>query len=99
MHRRDNVSLVRTRGKVLFIGILLGLALAAFRSESTAAEPPINFLIFLADDQGENDLSCYGHPVLHTPNIDRLATEGMRFDRAFLTISSCSPSRSSILTG
>ncbi|HUT13492.1 MAG TPA: sulfatase [Thermoguttaceae bacterium] len=64
-----------------------------------AAEPPINFVVFLADDQGEGDLSCYGHPVLKTPNIDRLAADGVRFDHAFLTISSCSPSRSSILTG
>jgi len=58
-----------------------------------------NFLIFIADDQGEGDLGCYGHPVLKTPHVDRLAAEGMRFDRAFLTISSCSPSRASILTG
>lgn len=58
-----------------------------------------NVVVFLADDQGEGDLGCYGHPVLRTPNVDRLAAEGMRFDRAFLTISSCSPSRASILTG
>ncbi len=58
-----------------------------------------NVVIIIADDQGEGDLGCYGHPVLKTPNIDRLAAEGMLFDRAFLTISSCSPSRSSILTG
>jgi arylsulfatase A-like enzyme len=62
-------------------------------------ERPPNFVIFIADDQGEGDLSCYGHPVLKTPNIDQLAAEGMRFDRAFLTISSCSPTRASFLTG
>ena len=58
-----------------------------------------NFVVILADDHGEGDLSCYGHPVLRTPNIDRIAREGVRYDRAFLTISSCSPSRASILTG
>lgn len=58
-----------------------------------------NFVVFIADDQGEGDLGCYGHPVLETPNIDRLAADGMRFDRAFLTISSCSPTRCSFLTG
>ncbi len=73
--------------------------LPAARADAAEAEPPANFLIFLADDQGEGDLGCYGHPVLRTPNVDRLAAEGMRFDRAFLTISSCSPSRASILTG
>lgn len=99
MQRKQNVSLIRTCRKVLAVGLLVGGCLAIFRTEVTAAEQPVNFLIFLADDQGENDLSCYGHPVLRTPNIDRLATEGMRFDRAFLTISSCSPSRASILTG
>jgi arylsulfatase A-like enzyme len=58
-----------------------------------------NVVVFIADDMGYGDLSCYGHPVLRTPNLDRLAAEGMRFDAAFLTISSCSPSRASILTG
>jgi arylsulfatase A-like enzyme len=77
--------------------LILGWALSPAFSAEAGSGP--NLLIFLADDQGEGDLSCYGHPVLRTPNIDRLAAEGMRFDWAFLTISSCSPSRSSILTG
>jgi arylsulfatase A-like enzyme len=63
------------------------------------SQRPVNFVVFLADDQGEGDLGAYGHRALKTPNIDRLAAEGMRLDRAFLTISSCSPSRASILTG
>ena len=58
-----------------------------------------NILVFIADDQGEGDLSILGHPTLETPNIDRIGREGMVFENAFLTISSCSPSRSSILTG
>ena len=58
-----------------------------------------NFIIFIADDHGEDDLGCYGNAEIRTPNIDQLAEEGMRFTRAFLSISSCSPSRSSILTG
>lgn len=87
----------------------LSLAVQPFPREMVGAQAaapappqsqrPINFVVFLADDQGEGDLGAYGHPVLKTPNIDRLAAEGMRFDRAFLTISSCSPSRASILTG
>jgi len=88
-------------GRVLLAVALLmsigGAMLPAFGAAASSA--PVNFLVFLADDQGEGDLGCYGHPVLKTPHIDRLAAEGMRFDRAFLTISSCSPSRSSILTG
>ena len=72
--------------------------LALLGALTLSAQQP-NILIFIADDQGENDLSIYGHPTLKTPNMDRIAREGMRLDNAFLTISSCSPSRSSILTG
>ncbi|MBN2477499.1 MAG: sulfatase [Pirellulales bacterium] len=79
--------------------LLIAVCILAPTALATHDGPPPNVLVFLADDQGEGDLSCYGHPVLRTPNIDRLAAEGMRFDRAFLTISSCSPSRASILTG
>src|SRR5262245_51250747 len=68
-------------------------------SRPGGADRPVNFVVFIADDLGDGDLGCYGHPVLRTPQIDRLAREGVRFDRAFLTISSCSPSRASILTG
>ncbi len=86
---------------VLRSGILLCALLfaAAVDIGFAAADSPVNFVIFIADDQGEGDLGCYGHPVLETPNIDRLAAEGMRFNKAFLTISSCSPTRASFLTG
>ena len=66
--------------------------------ELNAAESP-NFVIFIADDMAWDDAGAYGHPTIRTPNIDRLAAEGMRFDRAYLTCSSCSPSRCSTLTG
>jgi len=63
-----------------------------------AGERP-NFVIFVADDMAWDDCGAYGNPVIRTPNIDRLAAQGMRFDRAYLTCSSCSPSRCSMLTG
>lgn len=63
-----------------------------------AAEPP-NVILFIADDVSWNDYGCYGNTAARTPNIDALAEHGIRFDRAFLTASSCSPSRSSIITG
>ncbi len=58
-----------------------------------------NFVFFLADDVSVEDFGCYGHPTLKTPSIDALAQHGMRFDNAYLTTSSCSPSRCSIITG
>jgi len=63
-----------------------------------AADRP-NFIIMIADDVSWNDLGCYGHEKVKTPHLDKMAQEGMRFDLAFLTCSSCSPSRCSIMTG
>jgi arylsulfatase A-like enzyme len=67
-------------------------------SSATAAERP-NFVFIIADDVGCEDLGCYGHPTIKTPNLDALAAEGRAFDRAYLTTSSCSPTRCSIITG
>jgi arylsulfatase A-like enzyme len=58
-----------------------------------------NVVLFIADDVSWNDYGCYGSPTARTPNIDKLAAGGMRFTNAFLTASSCSPSRCSIVTG
>ena len=63
-----------------------------------AAEQP-NIIVFIADDVSWNDFGCYGSPSARTPVIDRLAENGLRFNNAFLTASSCSPSRCSIITG
>jgi arylsulfatase len=57
-----------------------------------------NFIMFIADDVSVNDFGCYGHPNIETPNIDSLAAGGMKFTNAYLTTSSCSPSRTSIIT-
>lgn len=58
-----------------------------------------NILFIMADDHGYQALSCYGSRVNQTPNLDRLAREGMRFDRCYVTNSICGPSRAVILTG
>jgi N-acetylglucosamine-6-sulfatase len=63
-----------------------------------AAEKP-NVLFILCDDIRWDALGCAGHPHLKTPNIDRLAAEGVRFKNMFCTTSLCSPSRASILSG
>src|SRR5690606_16278172 len=56
-------------------------------------------ILFIADDVGWNDFGCYGNKDVSTPNIDRIAKAGLRFDNAYLTTSSCSPSRCSIISG
>ncbi len=58
-----------------------------------------NIVLIIADDMNWNDCGAYGHPSIRTPNIDSLAKDGLKFNHAYLTISSCSPSRSSIITG
>jgi len=63
-----------------------------------AGEKP-NFVFIIADDVGWNDVGCYGNSVVKTPNIDRLSREGVQFSNAFLTASSSSPSRCSIISG
>jgi N-sulfoglucosamine sulfohydrolase len=83
--------------KLFFIKILF-LIFFGIAGFAQPKEKP-NILIFIADDVSYNDFGCYGHPVIKTPNIDKLAKNGLRFTNAFLTISSCSPSRISILTG
>ncbi|MFC2076957.1 sulfatase, partial [candidate division KSB1 bacterium] len=58
-----------------------------------------NIVLAISDDQGRDLCGCYGNQNIKTPVIDRLASEGVRFDQAFVTTSQCSPSRSSIYTG
>lgn len=70
----------------------------ATESVRPSAERP-NFIVVILDDWGQGDAGIYGHPLLETPHIDAIAQNGMVFDNAFLTTSSCSASRASILTG
>lgn len=67
-------------------------------SSAMAAQPP-NIVFILCDDLGINDLHCYGREDHKTPNLDRLAGQGMRFTSAYCAQPICSPSRAAILTG
>lgn len=81
--------------------MLLGLVALTFVGSLAWAEKDQrpNILFVFADDHGYQALSCYGSKVNQTPNLDRIAKEGMRFDRCFVTNSICGPSRAVILTG
>ena len=79
-----------------FLGSSLAVGAAPFLA--TASRPRRNVL-FIASDDLNNCLGCYGHPIVQTPNLDRLARSGVRFDRSYCQYSLCSPSRTSLMTG
>ena len=62
-------------------------------------QTPPNIVLIIADDHANRALSCYGSSMNQTPHLDRLANAGMRFDRAFVTVALCGPSRATLLTG
>ena len=67
-------------------------------SPATEIEQPMNVLFIAVDDMNV-DLGSYGHPLVKSPNIDRLASMGTRFDRAYSQLPHCGPSRASVMTG
>jgi arylsulfatase A-like enzyme len=76
---------------------IVGCAVAGLPSLQAAGPP--NVLLILVDDLGYGDLSSYGAPDLHSPNIDSLVSAGMRFDNFYANCPVCSPTRASLLTG
>ena len=78
--------------------ISLSVVFCVLNPVSMAASGPLNILLITADDLG-NQLSCYGEQRIRTPNLDGLAAQGVRFANAYVAQSSCSSSRSALLTG
>ncbi|WP_338876330.1 arylsulfatase [Spirosoma sp. SC4-14] len=80
------------------LAFLFLLVLAETTSIAQSAKRP-NVVLIYADDIGYGDLSCYGTAKIKTPNVDRLASQGLRFTNAYATSATCTPSRFSLLTG
>jgi arylsulfatase A len=80
--------------------LLCLLAVASWRTVSAAAPngKPYSFVVVLADDLGAKELACYGHRVHQTPQLDRIARQGMRFETCYVT-PICSPTRVMVMTG
>ncbi len=83
--------------KCLRAVLVSGLVLVGLRA--VAAEDRPNIVIILADDLGYGDLSCYGHPRFRTPNLDKMAAEGIRLTQFNTPAPFCAPTRASLLTG
>jgi N-sulfoglucosamine sulfohydrolase len=83
------------------LGMSASLALTGPLISTAATKTPQspNILWIISDDHSRNDLACFGHPLVKTPNIDRLACEGMRFTNAFAVAPTCAPTRSGLITG
>jgi arylsulfatase A len=77
--------------------ILISTLFAAFSSVFAAERP--NMIVFFVDDLGWTDLGCFGSDFYETPNVDRLAAQGVKFTQAYAACTVCSPSRAALLTG
>ncbi|MEW6237175.1 MAG: sulfatase [Candidatus Omnitrophota bacterium] len=92
-HRREFMK--RTGKTLMGAAALTKLTGAA----AASAQEKLNFVVILIDDMGWTDLHCFGSDFYETPNIDRLAAQGMKFTNAYSACTVCSPTRASLLTG
>ena len=88
---------VRIFGSVALALAVFGIGVAAAPATESPRQPNIVFI--LADDLGYGDLGCYGQARIRTPNLDRLAAEGVRFTQCYAGSTVCAPSRSALMTG
>jgi N-sulfoglucosamine sulfohydrolase len=88
------------RVKLIFTSIIAAMFIIAgfaFSDEEEQNKP--NIVILMSDNHSWNHLGCYGDPVVKTPNIDKIAQQGIKFTNAFCSAPSCTPARASMLTG
>ena len=101
MHRNE----LNRRGFLKALGagaasLALGPTALAQQGGGTGRRPgKPNFIVIFTDDQGYQDVGCFGSPNIRTPNLDRMAVEGMRFTDFYSAAAVCSPSRAALLTG
>src|SRR4051812_32157939 len=85
--------------RIALLLVVAALTAGAAPAADTAGPLKPNVLFILADDLGWGDLSCYGHRTLKTPNLDKLAKQGVLFTQFYVDGSVCSPSRTAFMTG
>src|SRR5438105_2011014 len=86
-------------GSVFFAAFIPVLRGASPDAQRPPAPRRPNIIFILADDLGYGDLGCYGQTQIKTPNIDKLAAEGMRFTQFYAGSTVCAPSRCALMTG
>jgi len=109
MTRRGFLKTLGFGAAAVAVGPALGRAALATGDAAGAATVPaapgasdgkrLNFVIIFTDDQGYQDVGCFGSPKIKTPNLDRMAAEGMKFTDFYVAASVCSPSRLALMTG
>lgn len=85
--------------KILIASILVAFLAVGFSKSTAKKNEKPNVIIIFTDDQGYNDVGCYNSPKIKTPNLDKMAFEGIRTTNFYVSSSICSPSRASLLTG
>lgn len=89
--------MMRFHSALSILAVVAGLLCSSSASAAPAARP--NVLLILADDLGWSDIGCYGAPDIRTPELDRLASQGVRFTQFYANGTECTPSRTALLTG
>lgn len=83
---------------IYLLAFILPVFLTSYQLDRSDEVPP-NIIVIFTDDLGYGDLSCYGHPTIRTPELDKMADEGMRFTEFYVAAAVCTPSRAGLLTG
>ena len=96
----DMVPIQQVKFKsIMLVTMMITAGSAIIIPAARAEEPKRPNVLFIAVDDLNTNLGCYGHPMVKSPNIDRLAARGVRFERAYCNYALCNPSRTSLLSG